>query len=57
MKIADFVILAAVIVALAIALWYNHKDKKNGCGCCGNCSGCNKNCGIKNEKRGNSNEN
>ncbi|MCQ2472303.1 MAG: FeoB-associated Cys-rich membrane protein [Clostridia bacterium] len=55
MKIADFVILAIVIIALIIALWYNHKDKKNGCSCgCSSCpysGSCNKT-----KKRGTNNE-
>ncbi|MGN1169859.1 MAG: FeoB-associated Cys-rich membrane protein [Acutalibacteraceae bacterium] len=43
MKFADFVILGRILFALAAALCYIIKKRKNGCSsCCGNCSGCNK---------------
>jgi hypothetical protein len=49
----DYVIIAVVVLALGLALWYIHRTKKkgikcigcpDGAKCSGHCSGCSGNC-------------
>lgn len=38
LSIADYIALAIVLIAVAAALYYMKKSRKNGC--CGGCTGC-----------------
>lgn len=44
MKIVDLVIIAIIAAAVVLAVRNMIKRKKNGSGCCGNCSSCAQNC-------------
>ncbi len=40
MKPVDYLLLAAVALALALAVYLRRRAKHRGTGCCGSCEGC-----------------
>ena len=44
MKALDYILIAAIALGIAAAIYFWVRLKKRGGGCCGNCSGCSCNC-------------
>ncbi|MGI6280379.1 MAG: FeoB-associated Cys-rich membrane protein [Acutalibacteraceae bacterium] len=45
MNVWDIIIISAIVISIAAAIFAIVKRRKKGKGCCGSCSGCGMSCG------------
>ncbi len=50
MNIPDIIVLAVLAIAIGLAIFGVIRNRKKGCGCCGNCTSCGLSANCKDKK-------